>query len=107
MPRANETSGWTGAGQGGRFGTVERQPIQPQIAAIASGAAPAGGVTRPPPNPITGKPYRPGERLERQARQFAKKQAPSAHAAATPSRRTRDYETMIARALEEMGVDSD
>ena len=106
MPRANEISSWTRAGRSGRLGTVEHQPIQPQIAAIASGTALAAGVTRPPPNPITGEPYRPGERLERQARQFAKKQAPrDTHE--TPRRRMRDYEAMIARALEEMGVDSD
>jgi hypothetical protein len=41
-------------------------------------------------NPVTGKAYRPGERLERQARQYAR----------APPRR--NYEALIARALEDM-----
>ena len=104
MPR-RETVGWVSAGRGGRFGTVEHKPVQPIVAQKA--ILPAGGVTQPPPNPITGKPYRPGERLERQARQFAKKtrtasksKSASDLAASTPTKAGRDYEAMIARALE-------
>ena len=68
---------------------------------LAPGVAPAGGITKPPPNPITGKPYRPGERLERQARKFAKKQVEGENLRKV-ERPRRDYEALIARALEEL-----
>ena len=52
--------------------------------------------TNPAHHPATGKVYRPGERLERQARKFVQKQDP-------PARKRRDYNTLIVRALEELG----
>ena len=46
-------------------------------------------------NPTTGKVYRPGERLERQARKFAQSHA-------VQPRKRRDYDALIARALEDL-----
>ena len=112
MPRVAKNSAWNGAGRVGHFGTVEHKPIQLDMPAISPAIAPPGGVTKPPPNPLTGKPYRPGERLERQARQFLKEKAapeskPTAQARPRTRRSTRDYEALIARALADMDDGSD
>ena len=56
-------------------------------------------------NPTTGKVYRPGERLERQARKFVQKQdlVNSNGIYLPPARKRRDYNTLIAQALQELG----
>ena len=61
--------------------------------------------TNPAHHPATGKVYRPGERLERQARKFVQKQdlVNSNGIYPTPARKRRDYNTLIAQALQELG----
>ena len=103
MPRVAKNSAWSGAGRVAHYGTVEHKPIQADKPVVNPAVAPPGGVTGPPTNPLTGKPRRPGELLERKARQFAKEQA--AAAIAKPRRSKRDYEALIARALAEMDLD--
>ena len=53
----------------GRNGWVEIVRTAPKLENPET--APPGGITRPPPNPVTGKPNRPGALLERRARQYA------------------------------------
>ena len=61
--------------------------------------------TNPAYHPTTGKVYRPGERLERQARKFVQKQdlVNSNGIYLPPARKRRDYNTLIAQTLQELG----
>ena len=104
MPRVAKNSAWSGVGRVAHFGTVEYKPIQADKPVVNPAVVPPGGVTGPPTNPLTGKPRRPGELLERKARQFAKEQAAAAKPIAKPRRSKRDYEALIARALAEMDL---
>ena len=61
--------------------------------------APPGGITKPEPDPETGKTLRPGE-LERPMRQYAQKEKPK-----PKPRKRRDYDAKIARALKDLGID--
>ena len=104
MPRVAKNSAWSGAGRVAHYGTVEHKPIQADKPVVNPAVAPPGGVTGPPTNPLTGKPRRPGELLERKARQFAKEQAAAA-VKEKPRRSKRDYDALITRALAEMELD--
>ena len=77
---------------------IRQPPPEPEICNPA--IAPPGGITRSEPNPITGKPLRPGERLERQARKYATEEKP----VQKRHRKRRDYDAMIARALEDLDL---
>ena len=97
-------------------GTIRQPPPEPEICNPA--IAPPGGITRSEPNPITGKPLRPGERLERQARKYATLKSHAilatqkSHAILATEekpvqkrhRKRRDYDAMIARALEDLDL---
>src|SRR5690349_7301899 len=99
MPRTAKNSAWTGAG---RTSTVESRPIPQASVRAATSVLPQASVkaaTPAPTDPRTGKLYRPGERLERQARKFARK-----HQRAAP-RPERDYEAMITRAIENLAFE--
>ena len=89
----------------GRNGWVEIVKTAPKLENPE--IAPPGGITRPPPNPVTGKPNRPGALLERRARQYAQTHAPAAEAPQPRRKKPRDYEALIARALEDMGMSDD
>ena len=88
----------------GRSGWVEIVKPAPKLE--NPDIAPPGGITRPPPNPITGKPNRPGALLERRARQYAQTHI-QAEAPQPRRKKPRDYEALIARALEEMDLSDD
>jgi hypothetical protein len=90
---------WVGAGRSGRFGVSERpEPTNASIPNLTL-VQKKGGV--PVLAQLPKKQFLPGERLERQARHFARTKARSMR---TPNSRelpedTRDYESRIARAL--------
>ena len=90
-------SSWWGRGRKDRIGTGQIKQLEPETAAENPAIAPPGGVTRPEPDPKTGKVYPPGKRLEKQAREYARTQEP-----AKKPRKKRNYDALIARALEEM-----
>src|SRR4051812_5266834 len=97
--RAHEPcSAWAGRGLALRRGIVEAVPTPPPAQPAHAAAAPPGGVTRPPPNPKTGRPFRPGERLERQAWGLVARSAPID---IPPPRRGRgrNYDDLVDRAL--------
>ena len=79
----------------GRNGWVEIVKTAPKLENPE--IAPPGGITRSPPNPVTGKPNRPGALLERRARQYAQTHI-QAEAPQPRQKKPRDYEALIARA---------
>ena len=94
----DEEESWWDRARDERNGVV-MPPPDPAGQRLAH-ATPGFVATKPEQeNPTTGKVYRPGERLERQARKFVQKQTP-------PARKRRDYDALIARALEELSPQS-
>ena len=88
-------------------GMIRQPPPEPEICNPA--IAPPGGITRSEPIPVTGKPLRPGERLERQARKYATQKwhailATEEKPVQKHHRKRRDYDAMIARALEDLDL---
>ena len=93
----DEEESWWDRARDERNGVVIPPPDSTPTAQTSKpGGTPAFVSTKPAHNPATEKVYRPGERLERQARKFVQKQDP-------PARKRRDYNMLIARALEELG----
>ena len=86
-----------------RVGSGAIEALPQSVAAENPAIAPPGGVTRPPPDPETGKVYKPGERLEKQARKFAQHEKTEV---VKPRRKRRDYDAWIARALEDLELSS-
>ena len=92
----DEEESWWDRARDERNGVVIPPPDPPAHITHAAHGVGTPALSTNPAHPATGKVYRPGERLERQARKFVQKQDP-------PARKRRDYNTLIARALEELG----
>jgi len=92
----DEEESWWDRARDERNGVVMSPPDPPAGQRLAHTAT-SGTLmpTKPAQENPPEKVYRPGERLERQARKFVQKQAP-------PARKRRDYDALIARALEEL-----
>ena len=96
----DDITSWWGTAQKERYGQrkIRRQDPEPTPMDDPR-IAPPGGITKPEPDPETGKTLRPGELLERQMRQYAQKEQPK-----PKLRKRRDYDAKIARALKDLGI---
>ena len=102
----DEEESWWDRARDERNGVVIPPPDSTPTAQTSKpGGTPAFVATNPAHHPATGKVYRPGERLERQARKFVQKQdlVNSNGIYLPPARKRRDYNTLIAQALQELG----
>ena len=97
----DDITNWWGASQKERYGQrkIRRQEPEP-TPMYDPRIAPPGGITKPEPDPETGKTLRPGELLERQMRQYAQKEQPKS----SKPRKRRDDDAKIARALSDLGI---